>query len=126
MKLRKYQRDSYIAIPPHNGEKDEIANWAIGLSEEVGEVNNILKHYLWSDEKVDRAKLVEECGDVLWYLNAICTVFDIDFNTVAELNISKLWNRYPNGIFSVERSKMRKQLDEQFRQSDEYKKIMSE
>lgn len=125
MKLvRKYQEESYIAVPPHKDAKDEIANWAVGLSEEVGEVNNILKHYLWNGENIDKAKLAEECGDVLWYLNAMCTVLGIDFNAVAELNVAKLRNRYPDGKFDVQRSSIRKQLDEQFYQSENYKSII--
>lgn len=124
MKLKKYQSESYIAVSPHKSEKDEIANWAVGLSEEVGEVNNILKHYLWNGECINKEKLAEECGDVLWYLNAVCTVFGIDFDVVAKLNIAKLWSRYPTGEFDVCRSSRRKQIDEQFYQSDEYKKLM--
>lgn len=125
MEFDKYQEQSYIAVPPHEGVKDEVANWAVGLSEEVGEVNNIIKHYLWNGETIDKAKLIEECGDVLWYLSAMCTVFEIDFDTVANLNIAKLYSRYPNGQFDVERSAMRKQLDQQFYQSTEYKQIVN-
>ena len=99
MDLRKYQRESYIAVPPHSGVKDEIANWAVGLSEEVGEVNNVIKHFLWNGEPIDKAKLVEECGDVLWYLNAMCTVLGIDFNVVAELNVSKLGKCNQSGTY---------------------------
>ena len=124
MKLSKYQRESYIAVPPHSGVEDEIANWAVGLSEEVGEVNNVIKHFLWNGEPIDKAKLAEECGDVLWYLSAICTVFGIDFNAVAELNVSKLWYRYPDGKFDVGRSQIRKQLDKEFYESDEYKQLI--
>ena len=124
MKFKKYQRDSYIAIPPHKDAKDELANWAVGLSEEVGEVNNILKHYLWAGEPVDKARLAEECGDVLWYLNAMCTVLGIDFNTVAELNIAKLQNRYPDRKFDQGRSALRKQLDKEFCESGEYKELI--
>ena len=125
MKFDSYQKKSYVAIPPHETVQDEIANWAVGLSEEVGEVNNVIKHFVWNGEAVDKAKLAEECGDVLWYLSAMCTVFGIDFDTVAKLNITKLLNRYPCGEFDVDRSAMRKQLDKQFYQSEQYQKLLS-
>ena len=125
MKFDSYQKKSYIAVPPHETVQDEIANWAVGLSEEVGEVNNVIKHFLWNGETIDKAKVAEECGDILWYLSAMCTVLGIDFDTVAKLNITKLLNRYPTGEFDHGRSSMRKQLDKQFYQSEQYQKLLS-
>ena len=87
-------------------------------------VNNILKHYLWAGEPVDKARLAEECGDVLWYLSALCTAVGIDLDAVAELNIAKLKHRYEGETYSVDRSSDRKALDVAFAETKKYQEIV--
>ena len=48
----------------------------------------------------------------------------MDLNTVAELNVAKLQNRYPDGKFDQGRSGLRKQLDKEFYESGEYKELI--
>lgn len=124
MKFRKYQKEAYVAIQEHEGERDEIANWAVGLSEEVGEVNGIIKHHLWAGEPIDKTELAKECGDVLWYLSALCTVVGIDLDAVAELNVAKLKHRYEDETYSVGRNQDRKALDVAFVETKKYQEIV--
>jgi NTP pyrophosphatase (non-canonical NTP hydrolase) len=45
--------------------------------------------------KPDRAALVSELGDVLWYANVATKPLETDLGEVADLNIAKLEKRYP-------------------------------
>jgi NTP pyrophosphatase (non-canonical NTP hydrolase) len=75
-----------------------LANYAIGLAGEVGEVLEPLKKYLYHNEFLDRAALKQEVGDVAWYLCAIANALDIDMGEVLTLNVAKLRARYPVGF----------------------------
>lgn len=70
----------------------------MGLAEETGEVLGIAKRKIRgfkSDEKdVTIGHFVEELGDVLWYLIALCDVHGISIDMVWELNKQKLEERY--------------------------------
>ena len=47
--------------------------------------------------------MIEEIGDVAWYIAEIAYALNVDLETVLTKNIEKLKKRYPEG-FSVERS----------------------
>lgn len=77
----------------------------IGLIGESGEIAALLTQYS-SDADLDRARLIKELGDCLWYLTALCTKLDLALEDVMALNIEKLKARYPEG-FSAEASRNR-------------------
>ncbi|NFV70955.1 nucleotide pyrophosphohydrolase, partial [Clostridium botulinum] len=41
--------------------------------------------------------LIEELGDVLWYITYLSKVIGVDLETIANRNIEKLRKRYPEG-----------------------------
>lgn len=125
LSLNKYQDEAWQAIQEHEGQHDTLEHWVIGLTEEAGEVSGCLKHMLYTGEKFDKAKIAEELGDVLWYVNAMCTTLDISLETVAELNLAKLRSRFPNGEFDESRNLQRHALFETFKTTKEYEQILS-
>jgi NTP pyrophosphatase (non-canonical NTP hydrolase) len=84
----------------------QLINYTMGLFGEVGEVVDLIKKIVFHGHEVDRHKVKEELGDVLFYLAAICTVLEINMDDVATYNVEKLKLRYPLG-FDPERSKNR-------------------
>jgi len=48
--------------------RDKLCLGALGLAGEVGEVVDQVKKHLFQGHGIDRAKLRDELGDVLWYL----------------------------------------------------------
>jgi NTP pyrophosphatase (non-canonical NTP hydrolase) len=70
---------------------------ALGLAGETGEVLEKVKkvfrdgHGKLSPEA--RQALIQELGDVLWYLSALSHELGVDLNIVAELNLKKLAGR---------------------------------
>lgn len=74
---------------------------ALGLNGEAGEVAEKVKKILRDkggvvDEDSKQAILLE-CGDVLWYLDALAYRLDSSLSEVAEMNIQKLQSRMERG-----------------------------
>lgn len=57
-----------------------------------------------------KAHLAKELGDVAWYLAVTAHAIGYDLETVLQMNVDKLRNRYPNG-FEKERSLHRQEGD---------------
>lgn len=123
MGISDYQKRTYIAIQPHTDRKDEVLNWSIGLCEECGEVMNHIKHYCWGNEPINDIEIAKEIGDVLWYLSALCTVLNLDLDTVAQLNMRKLEHRF-GGEFSEAKSQARHEQELKFKDTEEYKNLI--
>lgn len=79
---------------------------AIGLAGEAGEVADTLKKAIFHKHGLNlletRLKLKKELGDVLWYVAVLSTVLGYSLDTIMELNIAKLRQRYPNGFTSAD------------------------
>lgn len=92
-------------------QKDLILNASLGLSGEVGEVNDIIKKYMYHGHKLDddtNEKIILELGDVCWYVALMAWAIDrTKFEDVLNKNIAKLEKRY-HGEFSTEKSINRK------------------
>lgn len=97
-----------------NGKLDdhERATQAVmGLVGETGELVDAMKKWLYHDHGLPTPYLVEELGDILWYVSELCSCFDLNLSVVAYYNVKKLEKRYPDG-FDAERSKNRGEQDD--------------
>lgn len=106
MRFKEYQELAKRTANTEVEKREQYANYAMGLSGESGEVTDYLKKVLFHGHEMDREKLKDELGDVLWYLSNLADSAGIDLDDIAEWNIEKLKKRYPDG-FSEERSKNR-------------------
>lgn len=102
MTLNEYQ----VIANSTSGQLDpwnRIREGCYGLNGEAGECIDILKKVEFQGHAFDPVKLVDELGDVLWYIAQTATGLNITLEDVAQHNVEKLKKRYPNG-FDVERS----------------------
>ena len=102
MTFDEYQRLAARTMGPRTREQ-QLANVALGLAGESGEVADILKKHLFHAHPLDAAALAKELGDCLWYLAGAATALGLSLGDVAAGNVEKLRRRYPDG-FSAERS----------------------
>nr|WP_253256408.1 nucleoside triphosphate pyrophosphohydrolase family protein [Moorella sp. E306M] len=86
--------------------EQRYVNFAMGLAGETGEVVDYLKKVCFHGHPLDKNKLAEELGDLLWYIATIANTADLYLDRIADRNIEKLKKRYPEG-FSEERSRER-------------------
>ena len=75
---------------------------SIGLAGEAGEIAELVKKGIFHQHGIDVEKIKKELGDVLWYVAALCTQFDLEMSEIMQQNIHKLRVRYPNGFSSVD------------------------
>ena len=80
------------------------------MTGEAGEFADLVKKINFHGHTQDNDHLIKELGDVLWYIALGAEVIGTDLETVAQANINKLWNRYPNG-FEEKRSINREKND---------------
>ena len=108
--LDSYQHLASRTANAHKGPKtDRLANFALGLTGEAGEVADIIKKHIFHGHAIDMDDLVKELGDVLWYVSQLADVLEVDLSEVASQNIDKLKKRYPDG-FSEQDSQNRKDV----------------
>lgn len=82
---------------------EEKRNHALfGLCSEVGEVHGLFQK-VYQGHGLDKEKVKDEAGDIIWFLAELFDAVGLRFDDVAEFNIHKLENRYKNG-FTVEES----------------------
>lgn len=110
--MDSYQLDAARTMAPRTLDTFNLAVGGLGLAGESGEVVDLIKKVVSHGHELDREKLTEELGDVLWYVAMLCTLCAIPMSEVGLRNISKLHRRYPNG-FDSERSRNRVQTEQQ-------------
>lgn len=88
----------------------ELFDACFGLSGEVGEVQDIIKKWIFHEKPLDIIHLKKELGDVMWYIAMFCHSMGWELDEILQMNIEKLQNRYPEG-FDVNRANHRKEGD---------------
>jgi NTP pyrophosphatase (non-canonical NTP hydrolase) len=106
MTLDEYQELAARTLGRDRTHEQQLANAALGLTGESGEVADLIKKHLFHATPLDQDALVKELGDCLWYLGAFATVLGLSLDDIAQRNIDKLRRRYPEG-FDPERSRNR-------------------
>lgn len=77
---------------------DSLLNAALGLGE-AGEIQNLIKKNLFHYDKMDlRDKLVDEMGDLYYYLESLGWLIDVSTEAILIRNSQKLKARYPDGF----------------------------
>ena len=74
---------------PKRREKEYLM---LGLMNEAGEVGGAYKKEI--RDRVDNTDLIiDELGDVLWYLTRLCDVYGVEISELMVSNMDKLFNR---------------------------------
>lgn len=99
MNFNEYQKFARkTAIYPNVG--NNLTYPVLGLNGETGEVSEKVKklirdkHGIVDDDFINT--IIDELGDVLWYIAAIASELEVDLEVIAVNNIFKLTNRMQN------------------------------
>lgn len=106
MDFQEYQQLAARTLSTDRTHEQQLANVALGLTGESGEVAEVIKKHLFHATPLDKDALCKELGDCLWYIGAFATVLGLSLDDIAQQNIEKLRRRYPDG-FDPERSRNR-------------------
>ena len=80
-----------------SADKLDLAYVALGMPIEAGEISSIIQKYVYFDKPIDIIELILECGDHMWYQNAMLALQKLNMQLVMECNMIKLAIRYPGG-----------------------------
>lgn len=83
--------------------EEQLKNASMGLAGETGEVVDIIKKHSYQGHELKIEELLDELGDVMYYLCWLCILLQVDLSEICFNNMKKLTGRYPNG-FEAERS----------------------
>ena len=96
MTLDEYQKAAARTLNPRLNDQEKLLDASAGIAEEAGEVLAHVRKHLYRGRELDRERLSEELGDVLWCVAAVATMCDLDLSAVARHNQQKLAARHPS------------------------------
>lgn len=84
------------------GQAGERAAWgirglhaAIGCATESGELLDAFKKSVFYGRPLDRTNVIEEVGDLMWYIALMADELEFTFEECMDANVRKLRSRYP-------------------------------
>lgn len=110
--LQEYQRLALITKSPSINEYEDLRHTASGLVTEVGEIVDTYKRHWFYKKPLDTKNLIEEIGDVLWYVAVAYHALDYpipetpwtDLEGLSRPNLDLILaklSRYSGNIFGV-------------------------
>ena len=72
-----------------------ILHMAVGVSGEAGELLDTVKKHCVYQKQLDINNVIEEAGDILFYLTGMLNELGLTINDCMEANVEKLSKRYP-------------------------------
>ena len=97
MNFDEYQESiEKFAVYPRESRLWAISYLTLGLNGEAGEVAEQVKKAVRNDGEITeerRKKILDEIGDVLWYVSRIASEFNVPLEEIAVKNVEKLEQR---------------------------------
>ena len=98
----------------------DALHMAVGVSGEAGELLDAIKKFAVYQKPLDRTNVIEELGDIEFYLEGLRQALGISRNMTIIGNIEKLQQRYSKGIYS--NNQAQKRADKELNQGGKWGK----
>lgn len=98
MNFHDYQLAAFRTAKVFGHLPTDLTHAALGIATEGGEFTTDVKRAAIYDKPISAdviEHMVEELGDLLWYIALAAEHLSVPLNTIAERNISKLRLRFP-------------------------------
>ena len=92
-----YYEEFVCALIAPMDDKDNIHHMATGVAGEGGELLDCSKKTWVYKKPLDRANMIEELGDLEWYMVGLRQMLGVSRHEVLAANVAKLGVRYANG-----------------------------
>lgn len=92
-----HTKDGQAILDGMSSTKAELLHAAVGICGEAGELLDAIKKHVIYNKPLDCVNVVEELGDIEFYLQMMRTALGIEHHEIIEANVSKLSRRYPQG-----------------------------
>lgn len=90
-------KDGHDIVQTFDWRDAHITHMTMGICGEAGELLDAVKKAVIYKKPLDRENVVEELGDMLFYMQDLMRHLGITWNEVLHFNIDKLKARYPEG-----------------------------
>ena len=107
-----FQREARRSLRDDLPYEAMCSNMCMGLAGQIGEVIDIMKKHIYQGKELDITDVIEEVGDVLWYIANFCNVNNITMDECMESNIKKLRKRFPNGFTTKDANERKDKMGE--------------
>ena len=107
-----FQREARRSLRDDLPYEAMCSNMCMGLAGEIGEVIDIMKKHIYQGKELDITDVIEEVGDVLWYIANFCNVNNITMDECMESNIKKLRKRFPDGFTIKDANERKDKMEE--------------
>jgi len=87
--------------------QSHLLHMAVGVSGESGELLDAIKKHTIYQKELDLVNVIEEIGDIYFYLQGIEAALGLTREEILRRNINKLSERYSEGSYSNEQAKRR-------------------
>lgn len=87
-------QNDYAAFVARMNKLPTMEHAVLGLCGEAGEVADLYKKSLYKNEPLNTEKMIEELGDLYFYLQATASLLGISMVQLQELNRAKLEARH--------------------------------
>lgn len=91
-----------------NNQETHLIHMIMGASGETGELLDAIKKHVIYKQELDLNNVIEELGDIEFYLEGLRAALGITRAQTLSSNINKLLQRYPNGSYSDTAAQERK------------------
>lgn len=106
--VRQLKKKGELIIEQMTPEKADLLHMAVGVAGEGGELLDQVKRHTIYDKDLDRENVVEELGDIEFFLEGVRQILNITREETLETNIAKLGVRYKDHQYSDEQAQLRK------------------
>lgn len=86
--------------PSITAQKLSVLHATIGISGEAGELLDAVKKHVMYNKPLDVENVIEELGDLYFYMEALEQALGLSKEAIIRHNISKLSIRYSSGSYS--------------------------
>lgn len=93
--------DSMTSIKAH------MTHMALGIAGEAGEIVDAIKKHTMYNKDIDIDNIVEELGDMEFYMQGLRQTLELDRDYILQQNIIKLEKRYAKGKYSDDQAQAR-------------------
>lgn len=98
--LDEYQAQCLRTRKGEMSEKDIHMSWSLAIAGEAGELANLTKKVFVHGHPYDRDRVIDELGDILWYIAVYGEAIGAPLSEIAARNLAKVVTRYPDGFSS--------------------------
>ena len=95
--IEEFEKHVDILFSKPEDKVGKLLHASVGVAGEAGELlDSIKKHWIYGAD-LDKENILEECGDLLFYVTACLLHSGFTLREAMEHNVEKLRKRYPEG-----------------------------